>query len=312
MSYLLTADQKDLLDGLGAVIARQAGPARAMELGVGTHDDRLWRTLADSGYLDAARGSDTGPLEAALVVEALAAAGAMVAAAPSALIAPALIDGDLEGPIAVADRQASPLVRFAPAARTLIGLDGEEAVVVRHVAEGEIASVKTTFGAPVGRVPAGVWDCGERLGPDSGAVLRRWWQVAMAVEQAGLLGAALRLTVDYVNQREQFGHPIAAFQAVRHRLAECAVLVEGARWLALEAAALGAPAEAAATAATHATAAAKHVVAETHQLTGAMGFTTEYPLHVFTGRAQGLTLELGGLDAHSRAIAAARWKVETA
>lgn len=312
MSYLLTADQKDLLDGLSAIITRQAGPERAMELGVGAHDDRLWRTLVDSGYLDAARGSDTGPLEAALVVEALAAAGAMVAAAPSALIAPALMDGDLEGPIAVADRQASPLVRFAPAARTLIGLDGAEAVVVRDVDDGEFVSVKTTFGVPVGRVPAVVWDRAERLGPDSGALLRRWWQVAMAVEQAGLLGAALRLTVDYVNQREQFGHPIAAFQAVRHRLAECAVLVEGTRWLALEAAALGAPPGAAATACTYATAAAKHVVAETHQLTGAMGFTTEYPLHVFTGRAQGLTLELGGLDAHSRAIGAGRWKVGTA
>jgi alkylation response protein AidB-like acyl-CoA dehydrogenase len=117
----------------------------------------------------------------------------------------------------------------------------------------------------------------------------------------------LRLTVDYVNRREQFGHPIARFQAVRHRLAECAVLVEGARWLALEAAAHGAQSEAAAIACTYATAAAKHVIGETHQLTGAMGFTKEYALHVYTTRSQGLTLELGGLEAHSRSVSNARW-----
>ena len=306
MTYQLTSDQRDLLEGLGAITARQAGPARAMELGIGAHDDRLWQTLADSGYLDVVRGPDTGPLEAALVVEALAAAGALVAAASSTLIAPAVVDGAVDGPVAVADCR-SPLVRFAPVARTLIGLDGGEAVLVTDVVGDEIVTVKTTFGVPVGRVPAGLWDRGKRLGAGSGALLRSWWQVAVAVEQAGLLATALTMTVDYVNQREQFGHPIAGFQAVRHRLAECAVLVEATRWLALEAAALGAAPEAAATACTYATAAAKQVVAETHQLTGAMGFTTEYPLHLFTTRAQGLTLELGGLDAHSRAISAARW-----
>ena len=73
-------------------------------------------------------------------------------------------------------------------------------------------------------------------------------------------------------------------------------------WLARETAAHGAPAEAAATACTQATVAAKQVAAETHQLSGAIGFTKEYPLHVFTTRAQGLTLELGGLEAHARSI----------
>jgi alkylation response protein AidB-like acyl-CoA dehydrogenase len=307
VTYLLNDDQKDLLDGLSTVLTRLAGPERAMQLGVGAHDDRLWRALTDSGYLDAGRGGETGPLEAALVVEAIAGAGGLVAAAASALVAPAVLDDAVQGPIALAECEGSPLVRFAPVARTLLGIDGDEAVLVTDIGDGEIGAVKTTFGVPVGRVPQQLWGRGTRLGAGSGDRVRNWWRVGSAVEQAGGLAAALRLTVDYVNQREQFGHPIAGFQAVRHRLAECAVLVEGTRWLALEAAALRAGPETAATAASYANAAAKHVVAETHQLTGAMGFTKEYPLHVYTTRAQGLTLELGGLEAHSRAVATARW-----
>ena len=121
------------------------------------------------------------------------------------------------------------------------------------------------------------------------------------------MAGALAATVAYLTQRKQFGRPIASFQAVQHRLAACAVQVEGARWLALEAAAHGAPAEAAAVAATHAAATARRVFAETHQLSGAIGYTREHPLHVFTMRLQALRLELGGAPAHARAAAAARW-----
>ncbi len=70
------------------------------------------------------------------------------------------------------------------------------------------------------------------------------------------MSAALRLTVDHTRERKQFGRPIGSFQAVQHRLAELAVLVEGARWLALEAAFLGAPDDAADLALTHACVAA--------------------------------------------------------
>ncbi len=92
-----------------------------------------------------------------------------------------------------------------------------------------------------------------------------------------------------------------------HRLAQCAVLKEGSRWLVYEAAARGAPADAAAAAAAHATAAANRVFAETHQFTGAMGFTREHDLHVWSMRLQVLRLEAGGAAGHRRAAARARW-----
>ena len=118
---------------------------------------------------------------------------------------------------------------------------------------------------------------------------------------------ALDATVGYLRERRQFGRAIASFQAVQHRLAWCAVQVAGSRWLALEAAARGAPAEASALAAAHAAHTAKRVFAETHQLSGAIGFTREHALHVWSMRLQALRLELGGAAEHARAAARARW-----
>jgi Acyl-CoA dehydrogenase, C-terminal domain len=307
VNYLLDTDQDDLLDGLGRLLANESGAERSMAMGLDVYDAPLHDLLVETGFLHVGRGPDTGALEAALVVEAVAQSGAVVAAAAAALVAPALLDDDPVGPVALADRAGSALVRFGSAASTVVALDGDVALVLAPE-PGEIPPVRSTFGVPVGRMPGGLWERGRELGPGSGDVLRRWWRTAIAVEQVGLLSAAMRITIEHVNTRVQFGHPIAGFQAVRHRLAECAVLLEGARWLAREAAANGAPAEAAATACTHATVAAKQVAAETHQLSGAIGFTKEYPLHVFTTRAQGLALELGGLEAHARAVTSLRWR----
>jgi hypothetical protein len=39
-----------------------------------------------------------------------------------------------------------------------------------------------------------------------------------------------------------------------------------------------------------------------------MGFTREHDLHVWTLRLQALRLELGGTDAHRRALGEARWR----
>ncbi len=63
------------------------------------------------------------------------------------------------------------------------------------------------------------------------------------------------------------------------------------------------PTASAASAAAHATAAANQVFGETHQLTGAMGFTREHDLHVWSMRLQALRLEAGGVGGHRRAVA---------
>jgi len=148
---------------------------------------------------------------------------------------------------------------------------------------------------------------GESRGAGSSDALRRWWRLAIAAEIAGAMRAALDATIEYVKRRRQFSRAIGSFQAVQHRLARRAVEVEATRWLVNGASSAAAPAEVSATAAAYASAATVRVHAETHQLTGAMGFTRERPLHVWSMRLQALRLETGGTAGHRVAAARERW-----
>jgi alkylation response protein AidB-like acyl-CoA dehydrogenase len=300
------AEQQAILDAVGALLAQHAGAKRATELNrKGEYDHALEAALAGAGFADVALGEDTGLLEAALVVEAVAKAGGVVSIGASALVAPGVAGRALPGPIALARAGDAGPVRFAAHARTLLVDAGSEARVLA-LASGDAEPVASNFMLPMGRVRA-AHERGDPLGPGSGERLRRLWRLALAAETVGTMAACLDVTLDYVKRRRQFGRAIGSFQAIQHRLAQCAVLVEGSRWLLYEAAALGAPAENAATAAAHAAAAASLVFAETHQFTGAMGFTREHDLHVWSMRLQALRLEAGGAAGHRRAAAQARW-----
>mgnify|MGYP000716417262 CR=1 FL=1 len=60
--------------------------------------------------------------------------------------------------------------------------------------------------------------------------------IATAAEAVGAASSLLELTCRYANERQQFGRPIAAFQAISHPLAECATELEAARYLTYQAA----------------------------------------------------------------------------
>ncbi len=308
MDFELSDDQRAILEAVGTLLERHAGAERAIKLAPKSeYDHALDEALREAGFLELALGEDTGPLEAALVVEAVARSGGVVAIGAEALVAPGAAGRCLAGPVAMASAANEAPIRYGAHARSLLVLEADEA---RHVMlePGDAEPVRSSFGYPMGRVRIG---SGESLGPGSGERMRGWWRVALAAEAVGTMDAALSVTIDYVKQRQQFGRSIGSFQAVQHRLAECAVLVEGTRWLAREAAALGAPCEAAAAAAAHATAAANRVFTETHQLSGAIGYTRGHDLHVWSMRLQALRLELGRIAGHRRALAQARWGART-
>jgi alkylation response protein AidB-like acyl-CoA dehydrogenase len=307
MDYTLSQDQQAILEAVESLLASHAGATRAIELNKkGEYDAALDVALAEAGFLEISLGDETGPLDAAQLGEARTKYAGVVSIAASALIAPALAGRALPGPVALARRGGSTLVRFAPHARSLLVDAGDEARLV-ELAAGDVSPVRSNFGYPIGRLRAAALEGGSSLGRGSGESLRNWWRVALAVEASGTMRAALDYTVAYLKQRKQFGRAIGSFQAVQHRLADCSILVEGSRWLALEAAYQKAPAEGAATAAAYAIASARQVFAEMHQLSGAIGFTHEHDLHVWTMRLQALKLELDGAPGHQRAIAQARW-----
>jgi alkylation response protein AidB-like acyl-CoA dehydrogenase len=306
----LTPDkqQEQILEATNALLERYAGHERAMELlPASEYDTELHARLAEAGFLEVALGDETGPLEAALITHEVARAGGTVSIGANALVAPMVLGEAVPGPVALARMPADFPLRFGTHARTVLIDAGDEALRL-DVGPDDTESVSNDrAGFPLGRLKPGAIAKAKSLGAGSGEPLRNWWRVALTLETAGAMKGAVDTTVDYVGGRIQFKRPIGAFQAVQHRLAQCTVLIEASRWLGLEAAYKGAPTDVAATAAAHATGAADLVFRETHQLQGAIGFTREYKLHVWTMRLPALQRELGGPTAHRRAAVASRF-----
>lgn len=305
MDLALDDIQAAVRDSCERLFARNAGPARARDLRRDNGCDRpLVEALEADGFADLFGAEGAGPLTAALVVEWAGEAAALAPVGNRLLVAPAVLEGAVPALVAVADAGRLDAVRFAADADLLIVIDGDEA---RAAARGDFAAVpvRSKFGYPLAQV-ADVR--GTPLAPGAGAVARRWRQVAIAAEIAGTARAALDLTTGYLRERVQFGRPIATFQAVQHRLAELHVSVDSAQWTMREAAWHRARADLAATAAITACEAAQRAFLETHQLTGAMGFTIEYDLHLWTMRLQALRHEGGGPRAHARDLVRTRWK----
>jgi hypothetical protein len=107
---------------------------------------------------------------------------------------------------------------------------------------------------------------------------------ALAHELVGVAEAALALAVEHVTGREQFGHPIAAFQSVRHRLADDYVAITAAR-SAVDAAWREPGSISCAAAKALSGRAALLSVRDAQQVCGAIGFTWEHPLHHHVRRA---------------------------
>jgi alkylation response protein AidB-like acyl-CoA dehydrogenase len=129
----------------------------------------------------------------------------------------------------------------------------------------------------------------------------------------GLAGGALALAVDHASNREQFGRPIGVNQAVSHQCVDMRVEIDAMRVLALQAAwrldrydADSAGAErAVALANAYARDVLPGIFARAHQVHGAIGFTLEYDLQLYTRRAKAYELTGGGAAHHFERVARA-------
>ena len=79
-------------------------------------------------------------------------------------------------------------------------------------------------------------------GPESGAEVMQWLvertTAALCAHQLGVTDQSMRMTASYTAERKQFGVPIATFQAVGHRAANCFIDVECLRLNAYQAVSL--------------------------------------------------------------------------
>lgn len=108
----------------------------------------------------------------------------------------------------------------------------------------------------------------------------------LAAEQIGAASRCLELTVDYTKERVQFGRPIGSFQALKHRMADCYVLVQSARAVVDEAIAEPSPTSAA-LARVAASEAFTAVAAEAVQMHGGIAITWEHDIQLYFKRAHG-------------------------
>jgi alkylation response protein AidB-like acyl-CoA dehydrogenase len=127
------------------------------------------------------------------------------------------------------------------------------------------------------------------------AWVREFATIAQAAEQVGAAEACLRSAVDYAKVRHQFGRPIGAFQAIKHKCADMLIAVESARAVAQCAYPVAAesPADpdsriglAAGLAGAVCSDALNKVAADHIQTLGGIGFTWEHPAHLYYRRAK--------------------------
>jgi hypothetical protein len=128
----------------------------------------------------------------------------------------------------------------------------------------------TELGPPLPLDPA-AWEAG-----------RRAWLSASVGYLAGVGLGALELAVPYVRDRTAFGTTLSALPPVQQLLAEAAVAVRGVVLLST--------ADPDADALAFSGQAIAQACAACQQVTGAIGFTLDYPLHRFTQRARALAV----------------------
>lgn len=294
MDFQLSEDQRVLRAGMRDLLAGRFDRDRmraAHERGGGV-DRALWRELGGAGFFalrlpETAGGVGLGLPESVLLFEEV---GRALLPGPLAAtqLAAGAVKGAAEGEAVVALAEAGRPVGHLEGADALLVLDGEGGA--RVVSGGplrrlvrEARPVRSLDpGTPLWRVPDLSAYEGEAL-PD-GARLRSEGALLAAAEQLGSATRSLEAAVQHAGEREQFGAPIGAFQAVKHLCAGMLVRAEPARAAVYAAAVTADPVEGAG-AKLLADEAAVDNARDCLQVHGGTGFTWEADVHLRLKRA---------------------------
>jgi alkylation response protein AidB-like acyl-CoA dehydrogenase len=274
----------------------------AREFLVGRAGENVWKEITDLGW-QALPFEDFGFLEACLVIEELGRARIpspyLSTVACCGFAAPALRPAIAEGAIFAYVPFSDALVPWAREAdRLLVATPG--GVVITDPHQVSMTPVTVVGLCPTYRVTYYSVEGSPATG--SAAAIEAYGAAATCAEMVGGAQAVLDKTVAYAKEREQFGKPIGAFQAVQHHCANMAIDVLSARFVAYEAIwrlsqDLDATAEVA-VAKSWVSEAYERVCALGHQVHGAIGFTAEHDLHHYTRHAMSSALSFGDADTH--------------
>jgi alkylation response protein AidB-like acyl-CoA dehydrogenase len=312
MRFLLDAEQRAFAASLDAMLTSSDTPSAVRAWAGGRHAPGrvLWSRLAEAGVFALAvpEGYEgVGPLPVELAVAFLelgrhAVPGPVVETVAAAVLLSALGELGEPGPakrLLPGLASGGSVATLAPAGAC--ALDADAATVLLAV-DGDALRLAPGHGPVRGSV-----DRARRLAPPAagGELLARgphvagaarqaltWARLATAAQSLGVGLALLDRTVQYVARRTQFGIPVGSFQAVKHRLADAKIALEFARPLLFGAALSMAPADVAAAKVT-AGEAAYATARAALQLHGAIGYTAEYDLSLWFGKARALRTAWG-------------------
>jgi alkylation response protein AidB-like acyl-CoA dehydrogenase len=304
VDLLPTEDQRGIVQALSRYLEAEL-PARRL---VGaTRDpalaDDLWRRTAAMGWFGLGLPEGLGGAGLSVVEEML-----MFRACGRVLAPPAFLAATLGAKIAakIGDEQLARAIadgskRVAPGLPTtdkdLIVLDGETADFFLRIDESAVALLPRQqielgkacngFDETIAAHHARAHGDGMKI---EGSDIHLQALVLAAANLAGICDAVTEMAADYAKVREQFGQPIGAFQAIKHRCADMAVRSEavGAQ-IAFAAVSLrDARADAKFQAVAAKLVAGSYAVTsaqENIQVHGAIGATAELSAHLFLKRA---------------------------
>lgn len=321
MDFDLSDDQVALRDAARDLLGTYADSehVRVVVEAGGGYDPELWRLVADQGWLAIAvsegqGGLGLGVVELAVLSEQVGRHVAPIPFTSTVVLADVaarvsalgrwldgLIGGDLIGSIAYGEELA---------------VDAPHASLALHVTDDAVTAIDLAAGGPPAEPAMDLtrsvgWLDASAGGQIGGADLaQRVFDLTATIHAAELLGAAersLELATEYAKVREQFGRAIGSFQAIKHRLADMLVDVEGMRSAAYYAAwAVDADADdrsvAASVAKSWCADAASRVTGGALQVHGGVGFTWEHDLHLYLKRIQLTARLMGDAPSHRRRV----------
>ncbi|MGW4338569.1 acyl-CoA dehydrogenase family protein [Rhodococcus koreensis] len=285
-------------------------------------DRGVWGGLVEAGLTELSADDDGGWAILAVVLRELGRHAARVPFVEHTVLASWLCAAaglSLEHGILTAGRMAGANSVEIPWGRevdTIVvikdSVDGATARVVAVSRSQLVLDEATNLAAePRGRVTGQLADPGVPVAAQLGTQFLLRGALARSVMIAGAAQRVVDLVTEHVTTREQFGRPLAKFQAIQNLVADIAS--ESALIDATTAAAIAAADEygldhpqavfAISCAASCTGHAASTIVRNAHQALGAMGYTQEHSLHRYTNRILSWRTEFGSVRRWDSAVA---------
>ena len=332
MNFDFTDDQQAIKSTAHDFLAARLKPDKLRELAeAGEYDDALWKEMSELGWPgifigEEHGGQGLGVVELVILMEELgyalapapflsnAAAGLMIQHAGSDeqrdRWLPGIASGEQRGTVAYVENGVASLVADADTADVVVLFDSDtDTATVAAAGDVQIEKVDTIDSTRrFSRVtPNGA---GEELSGGRGPAVDAIAPIAVAIagELVGVSQRAMEMAVEYAKDRQQFGRPIGAYQAVSHRCAQMLLETEGARSATLYAAwtADHQPESlqlAASMAKAYASDCGWRVTASSLQVHGGIGFTWEHDLHFFLKRGKADGHLFGSAREHRERVA---------